>query len=239
MVYDPDRHRRRSLRLRHHDYSTAGAYFITLCIQSRSCLLGKIGQGHMQLNPAGFMVEEIWRSLPQRFDHVDLDAFVVMPNHMHGILVLTEGLDSAATRAGTRPAPTDLGVVGTNTEPAPMDPPSSRPDLDSVDTRAGTRPAPTVVTRAGTRPVPTGLGTDRPQTRVPLGTVVGVFKSLTTHQYTKGVKDQNWIPFQKRLWQRNYYEHIIRTPADLDRIRTYIHNNPKSWETDQLHPRIP
>lgn len=190
MVYDPDRLRRRSLRLQHHDYSTAGAYFITLCIQNRSCLLGKIHQGHIQPNPAGCMVAEIWRSLPQGFDHVDLDEFVVMPNHIHGILVLTEGLDSVATRAGTRPAPTDLG-------------------------------------------------TDPPPPRVLLGTVVGVFKSLTTHQYTKGVKDQNWIPFHKRLWQRNYYEHIIRTPADLDRIRTYIHNNPKSWQIDQLHPSTP
>lgn len=150
------------------------------------------------------MVEEIWRSLPQRFGHVALDAFVVMPNHIHGILVLTEGLNAAATGADTRPAPTDLGGTGVNT-----------------------------------RPAPTNLDSDWEPSRVPLGAVVGVFKSLTTHQYTKGVKNQNWLPFQKRLWQRNYYEHIIRTSTDLDRIRTYIYDNPKSWQIDQLHPGTP
>ncbi len=85
--------------------------------------------------------------------------------------------------------------------------------------------------RAGTRPAPTK--------RPALGDVVGAFKSITTYQYTVGVKEKDWQAFNGRLWQRNYYEHIIRNERALNAIREYIQNNPRVWKQDSLHPEAP
>lgn len=86
--YDPDKHHRRSIRLKHYDYSTPGHYFVTICLQNRACLLGNIVAGQMHLNDAGHMVQKNWIDLPQRFPHIALDEFVIMPNHFHGIVAL-------------------------------------------------------------------------------------------------------------------------------------------------------
>jgi REP element-mobilizing transposase RayT len=85
---------------------------------------------------------------------------------------------------------------------------------------AGIKPEP----RAGIKPAPT---------TVTLGDIIGAFKSLTTHEYVMGVKNNGWKPFDKRLWQRNYYEHVIRTETDLNKIREYIINNPSMWDRDR------
>jgi putative transposase len=78
--------------------------------------------------------------------------------------------------------------------------------------------------RAGINPAPT------------LGDIVGAFKSITTHEYIRGVHESDWPPFDKRVWQRNYFEHIIRNERELDRIREYIVNNPLKWALDTEHP---
>jgi putative transposase len=178
MPYDPNRHHRRSIRLKGYDYSQAGAYFITLCTQDRACLFGKVVNGEMRLNDAGRMVLAEWHRLPERFPQVVLDAFVVMPNHVHGILVIT---DPAST-------------VGATTRVAP------------------TRVAPTV------------------------GNIIGAFKSRVTVEYIRGVKTSGWPPFRGRLWQRNYYEHIIRNERALNAIRRYILENPLRWHLDRENP---
>lgn len=90
MKYDPFKHHRRSIRLKGYDYAQAGAYFVTICIQGSQCLLGRIVDGEMKLNAAGEMVCQEWFALPERFRTIELDAFVVMPNHIHGIIVLHE-----------------------------------------------------------------------------------------------------------------------------------------------------
>jgi REP element-mobilizing transposase RayT len=71
-----------------------------------------------------------------------------------------------------------------------------------------------------------------------LGDIIGAFKSLTTNAYIRGVREFGWPSFDKRLWQRNYYEHVIRDAADLERIREYIVNNPAKWADDRLYPDI-
>ena len=86
MTYDPQKHHRRSIRLKGYDYSQAGAYFITIVAQARACLFGEVVDGEMRLNDAGRMV---WDDLPERFPGLELDAFGVMPNHVHGIIILT------------------------------------------------------------------------------------------------------------------------------------------------------
>jgi REP element-mobilizing transposase RayT len=111
----PDR--RRSLRLQGYDYAQAGAYFVTLCTQGRECLFGEIVDGEMRLNPAGEMVRRVWTEIPAHVPDVDIDAFVVMPNHIHGIIVLTgsplvgAGLVPAHDGATTRVAPTTRGDI--------------------------------------------------------------------------------------------------------------------------------
>lgn len=90
MNYNPNIHHRRSIRLRGYNYSQAGAYFVTICTQHRLCLFGEIVDRTMMLNVAGQMVETVWQELPHRFPQIVMDAFVVMPNHMHGIIVITD-----------------------------------------------------------------------------------------------------------------------------------------------------
>jgi putative transposase len=155
--------RRRSLRLKGYDYAQAGAYFVTICTQDRACLFGDAVDDTICLSAAGQLAATLWNNMQNRFPEVDLDAFVVMPNHIHGIIVLSNG----AKKVG---AP----LVGAHSRE-----------------RAATRAAPTI------------------------GNVVGAFKSLFTVEYIQGVKESRWPRFQGRLWQRNYYEHVIRDEADL------------------------
>lgn len=91
MKYNPQIHHRRSIRLKGYDYSQNGAYFVTICVQNRKFLFGKIRNGEMILNDAGKMIEKYWREIPKKYPNVILDAFVIMPNHMHGILIIDNG----------------------------------------------------------------------------------------------------------------------------------------------------
>src|SRR3972149_7661939 len=103
MTYDPRRHHRRSIRLPAYDYAQAGAYFVTICTQDRQAVLGEVTCGEMVLNGPGQMVQAIWRELPQRYPGVDVDAFVVMPNHVHGIIVLVGAGPPACPRGSGPP----------------------------------------------------------------------------------------------------------------------------------------
>jgi len=103
MRFDPDKHHRRSIRLRGYDYTRAGAYFVTICTQNRECLFGNIVEGEIWLNDAGHMVQSVWNELSQHYPGVDVDAFVVMPNHIHGIIVLMD--DDIVVGAGPRARP--------------------------------------------------------------------------------------------------------------------------------------
>ena len=88
MAYDPRKHHRRSIRLRGYDYAGGGAYFMTICVQNKECLLGRIVESQMVLSNAGQTVQRVWLSLMQRFPTVVLDAFQIMPNHLHGVFVI-------------------------------------------------------------------------------------------------------------------------------------------------------
>jgi len=185
---------RRSIRLKGYDYAQAGAYFVTLCTQGRSFLFGEIAAHEMQANEAGAMVIEEWHALPMRYPGVHLDAFVLMPNHIHAVLFL---------------APEE--AVGAGLVPAPL----SQPNRSATpDAGATTRVAP-----------------------VTLGDVIGAFKSITTVRYARGVETRGWPAFSQRLWQRNYYEHIVRDDESLQQIREYIAENPACWDLDGENPR--
>ena len=183
--YDPNRHHRRSIRLRGYDYSRPGAYFITICTQNRRCLFGDVVDGRMRLNDAGKMIQTTWNEIPHHYPGINVDAFVVMPNHIHGIIVIV----------GPRPCAWPM---------------TARPDPQAQGQSQGIAPA-------GTLSLPD---------------VVKRFKTLTTKRYIDGVKQYGWPRFDGRLWQRNYYEHIIRNNESLERIRQYILDNPVRWLTD-------
>jgi len=100
MKCNPDVHHRRSIRLKGYDYSQPGAYFITICTYRRACLLGDVIEGDMHLNPLGNMAWQCWQAIPDHFPHAVLDAFVVMPNHVHGIVWIVDGLNPSAAMVG-------------------------------------------------------------------------------------------------------------------------------------------
>lgn len=203
MPYDPDKHHRRSIWLKQYDYSEPGGYFITICTQDWKCLFGTVMEEQMRLNAAGEMVQQVWHALPERFPTVQLDAFVVMPNHIHGIIVL---IDPTLIKPDTTDPNTNVG--------APL---VGAPNNDEIAGRAGTRPAPTNVHKTL------------------LGDILGAFKSITTRRYIDGVNHLGWTPFAKRLWQRNYWERVIRNGKELDHVRRYIEENPARWYGDRLH----
>jgi len=177
---------------------------VTICTQSRECLFGEINNDRMHLNESGNMVETVWNEIPGKYPDVEIDTCMVMPNHIHGIIVLSVGAGPCACPDSDGACPDSGGIV---------------PDVNVVyhDTKKGH---------------PRG---DAP-TRLSLPDVVHRFKSFTTTKYRTGVKQCNWTPFPGKLWQRNYYEHIIRNENELNRIRDYIVTNPLQWLNDRNNP---
>lgn len=162
MKYNPDKHHRRSIRLPGYDYTQAGLYFITICIWQRECLLGHVVNSTVELSRYGQVVLYNWKILAKKFNNVALGEFVIMPNHIHGIIELIA--------SGNQP----------------------------------------------------------------LSEVIRSFKTSSTRRINQ-LRDSTGVP----VWQRNYYEHIIRNEESFNIICEYIVNNPLSWEQDQLHPNNP
>jgi putative transposase len=173
--YNPDRHHRRSIRLKGYDYALPGAYFVTLNTWHGKHLFGRIVDDKMQLTEYGEIVRTCWDETLAHFSRVELDTFVVMPNHVHLIIILT---DSRGTR---EPAPTDCAPTPTFGKPIP----------DS------------------------------------LPTIIRSLKSAITKRINE-LRDTPGAP----VWQRNYYERIIRNEHELDAVRRYIINNPANWNKD-------
>ena len=104
MKYDSTIHLRRSIRLKGYDYSRAGAYFVNVCTHSRQCIFGGIADREMRLNDAGQVVQQCWDRIPTHFPHVELDKFVVMSNHVHGIVMITDIDDTVGMDGMKNPA---------------------------------------------------------------------------------------------------------------------------------------
>jgi REP element-mobilizing transposase RayT len=147
---------RRRQRLASYDYSAPGFYFVTLCIQDRLPLLGKVVCGQMHRSPAGKMVAAVWGEIPDRSPGVELDTLIVMPDHLHAIVSLSGGTYS-------------------------------------------------------------------------LSEIVHHLKSRTTAQYALGVRQHGWPPFPGTLWQRGFFDRVIRDEEELNRLREYILQNPMRW----------
>jgi len=170
----------RTSRLRGYDYSRAGIYFVTICAQNRRCIFGDILNGAMRLNGTEKIVAGEWGKSAKIRDEIELDEWVVMPNHFHGIVWIQNG------------------------------------DIEPMrDYRRGDRP---VAPTTGPRPRS-------------LGALIAGFKSAVTKQINQIRQTPGG-----GLWQRNYWEHIIRNEEEFNRIREYIVNNPARWDLDQENP---
>lgn len=202
MKYDPLKHHRRSIRLKGYDYTHAGAYFVTLVAHGRECIFGEIVDGEIRVNPLGEIAAYYWQELPRHFAHVTLDAFVVMPNHVHGVIVV--GADDGDTGGGGR------GGVPRKGE-------ASAAGASEVSRRfsADASPLPPTGTQPGS-----------------LGAIVQNFKSVTTRK----INQWRGAPGAP-VWQRNYYERIIRDARELDAVRRYIAQNPLRWALDDNNPQ--
>ncbi len=186
--YDPEKHHRRSIRLPEYDYSQAGAYYVTIVTWQREPLFGEVVNGEMKLNRYGAIAQAEWLELPKRFGFIVLGAFIVMPNHLHGILFFLD--DVGATRLGltkahfskiSLPHETTDGINGS--------------------------------------PLPRG-----PQQKS-LGAMMAQLKSRVTKRLWK-FQSLKETP----IWQRNYWEHIIRNEQDLKNKSDYIEANLMLWD---------
>jgi putative transposase len=176
MDFDDSSPHRRNLRLPEFDYSQPGAYFVTIVTQDRKLLFGDVFNGEIILNEAGRMVTELWLAIPEHFSNVELGEFVVMPNHIHGIITIT-----------------NLGA--THASPLP---------------------------RMSNGPKPGSIGA-----------IVGSFKSATSKRFHDLTNRRDL-----HLWQRNYYEHVIRNERDHQAIYDYIVANPENWEKDDDYAQV-
>lgn len=188
MTYDPEIHHRRSIRLPAYDYSRWGAYYVTVCVHKKRCLFGEVVNERMRRNDAGQLVHEAWAGLGDIFPGVHVDTFIVMPNHLHGILVLPGD---------------DKGRLYLESEEG---------ERKEDDEEGSTSPA--------------------------LGKIIKEFKTYVIREYGKGVREQGWRRYEGKLWQRNYFEHIIRNERERNAIREYIRMNPMRWgkKRDQSGP---
>jgi putative transposase len=190
MTYDPLNHNRRSIRLKGFDYSQNGEYFITICTYDREPLFGDVVDGEMILNEYGKMAEMFWKEIPLHFPDVELDEFVIMPNHVHGIVVINR----ASGFVGVPNIGVSLGVQ--NFEP-----------LQEIPQQ-----------NLFQKTIPRSIGS-----------IIRGYKTGVTKWFRNNTEIYS-------VWQRNYYERIIRTDAELNNIREYIINNPSNWGNDEKFP---
>ena len=185
---------RRLIRLKNYDYSRAGAYFVTVCVNERRNLFGGIENGKMALSAAGEVARFTWNDLTRHNTNILLDEFVIMPNHMHGIIIIKDS-------------------VGAGSKPALV-------NINQTNVRIKTMVGRDNNVRAGLEPAPThGL----PE-------IVRQFKTFSAKRVNQTRKIS-----RRSVWQRNYYEHIVRDDNDLSRIREYIVNNPEKWLEDEYY----
>ena len=220
MSFNPNIHHRRSIRLKGYDYSQAGLYFVTICCENMEHRFGIIENDEMILNEFGTVAYNEWAKLPDRFANFELDVFQMMPNHMHGIIVLNDAVGATlavapnnetdkTVGAGFTPAQNDGNNL--NIEPQTKGQPQGLPLQQNTgdNNRTTARVAPTI------------------------GDIVGAYKSLVANACLDIYKMKNET--MGKLWQRNYHEHIIRNEQSYQTISEYIINNPAKWKDDKFY----
>ncbi len=210
-------HHRRSIRLNGYDYSQPGAYFVTMVTQNRAEIFGQVVDGEMKLSALGQIVHDEWmRSIGIRKEiQLHDDEFVIMPNHLHGIVWIVNPVGAD----GVRPETIEPNTQGARRAPlqCPQQEPVGancvRPETINPNTQGARR-----------APLP------RPQlSPKSLGSFISGFKASVTSRARRELNMLN-------VWQRNYYDHVIRGEGEFQKIWNYIDDNPHRWQEDQLHP---
>lgn len=183
MSYNPRIHNRKSIRLKDYDYSQAGLYFLTLSVENMAHIFGSISNGKMKLNPLGEIAYREWEITTTMRENIKLGPFIIMPNHMHGIIEIENALCER-----------------------------NKDDIGKFKSPSQT-----------------------------IGSIIRGYKSATTKKIRlhKNSTGESHSPqphsTKKRIWQRNYYDIIIRNEKMHQNISNYIINNPKNWKTDKFH----
>ncbi len=207
--YNPDIHHRRSIRLKGYDYSRSGLYFITLCVVDRICVFGNIVDGKMQLNDIGRLVEEEWlNTVDVRNGDVRLHNYIVMPNHFHAIIEICECMDELHSPQILMNTD-NVGEYAMGECECRGE--SYSPQILNTDN----------VGECEKSECDSPLRMKSPSKTV--GAIVRGFKGAVSRQLGYSV------------WQRNYYEHIIRTGESYRQISDYIVNNPTKWQDDKFY----
>ncbi|MBU4268246.1 MAG: hypothetical protein KJ808_05300 [Acidobacteria bacterium] len=210
MGFDFNRPSRRSIRLKGYDYADAGNYFITICTMNRECLLGEIHEGRMILSAIGEIANLEWLNTPKVRPDIELGPFVIMPNHLHGIITIYPCRGDPLGRPGRLTLESNQIIQGVPPERPYILPGNSLEIKRIIQGGAFQQNAPTL----------------KPET---IGAIIGQFKSIST----KKIRETECLGFH---WQRNYYEHIIRDRSESEKIQKYILDNPKNWSEDQDNP---
>lgn len=207
MTYDPNIHHRRSIRLKGYDYAQEGLYFITICCQDREHRFGAIENGKMILNDAGKIADECWLEIPKHFPNVVLHEYIIMPNHVHGIIEIANG----------------IGIGG-----AENFPPEHSPKQNETP-------------NTGAKNISPQRGFKSPSKTI--GSIVRGFKIGVT-KWFRGIGAKNISPQQyettrperspEKIWQRDYYDIIIRDERAYQNISEYIIRNPEKWKGDKF-----
>jgi len=232
---DYPKHNRHSIRLQGYDYTRPGVYFITIVAHDRKCLFGEIVNGDMRMNECGEMARQCWLEIPNHFPQTQLDEYIIMPDHIHGIIIINDFPIVGAKNFSPRsfePSPRSSQSSPQPFDPSPRSCQSSSQPSESSPRSFEPSPRSCQSSPQPSEPSPNNMGakifSPRPNTtpfRSPsqtIGSIIRGFKIGVTKWMHQNTDIQN-------IWQRNYYEHIVRNDDELHRIRQYIRNNPRNW----------
>ncbi len=234
--YYQNKYRIDSARLPHWDYSADGYYFITICTKDRVNYFGEVAHERVNLSECGRIIDEYWQEIPRHFFAVYLDKFIVMPDHMHGIIIINKnkkindaspfiGFQDISGKDGAMPEKPILTNRSGRDGAMP-----EKPILTNRSGRDGAMPEKSISTnRSGRDGAMPRLynGTKKIVLPIPgsLPVIVGSFKSITAKLIHQCNPDFNW--------QTRYYDRIIKNETELFNVRQYIKNNPLNWEIDR------
>ena len=237
---------RRTNRWQGYDYAKVGAYYLTICTQDRLHLFGRITDGEMHPSPMGEWAQRCWDAIPQHMPHVDVGDFVVMPNHVHGIVIIRERWGGDVRGVGARHDAPCIGVVGTPETNAPGigagdvhgladNVPDATPDDSDIEMPGG--PSRSLADTPGPHTRARHDAPLRDPVKPPgiprgaLGQIVASYKSAVTRMaYRDGL-----LPHGTPVWQRNYWDRVIRDDGEHERIAKYIRDNPANWKGDRFN----
>ena len=195
--------RKKSLRLENYSYSNLGAYYITICSYKRINIFGEINKGLMHLNDLGKIIQDCWLQIPENYKDVKLDDFIIMPNHIHGIIWIVGAIHES---------PKEKRKIYESIESKPTIHESSKENLITQQSNRVIRELPLRIERR----------------KMLISKVIGKFKMNSSKSINIFNDKQG-----SHVWQRGYYDHIIRNETDLNNTKMYIQTNPLNWETDE------